>query len=666
MPVTYSVGDQPVPGAGYKLARFLGRGGFGEVWQATAPGGAEAAVKIIRLGSREGRKELRALQLVKRIHHTHLVPIIAFWIKNDKGDVLDDEAVLQADQRDTAPAVVRTVGFDTAVATAALDSPAELIIAMGLGERSLFDRLEQCRNEGLSGIPDEELLGYLEDSAAAIDFLNSPVHDLGSGPAGIQHCDIKPHNLVLVGGSVQVCDFGLARMMGADRATTAAASIAYAAPECLVRGKPSDSTDQYCLAVSFVELKTGQLPYCDLTMAAVMEAKRNDNLDLSMLPEAVRPVVRRATNSDPAKRFGSCREMVRELRRALSGQGGPAARVPEKSGRRLLAAALAVVVLAIATSGALWAWQKYRPTPAAGPLVVRPPDKQPSRDSGGADVVGPVTKPETTPDVKPVADPVVKPVAKPADTASGATIRPNNTASDREADALLESGKTALTAGNFAAAVADLEKAAKLRPRDARVYSRLGAAWMGQEKWEKAIGCYTTAIEINPFDNDHLMRGRANMELNATDRAIEDFTAATRLNPHNAAAFVALGGAFLDKDDPARAVAAYDEAVNICAGDPKANFPLLNARVDRANANIMLGNKAAAADDLTRVIPHLHGDPQSAQSVFDAAAALAKAYAKAGQYADAAKWADKSAGLAPDAASKEECGRLLRQYKAKQ
>ena len=168
MPAHYSVGDQPVPGAGYRLAKFLGRGGFGEVWKATAPGGAEAAVKIIRLGSREGRKELRALQLVKRIHHTHLVPIIAFWIKNDKGEILDDEAVLRADQQDTAAvsaAAAQTQVVDSADATATLDGPAELIIAMGLGEQSLYDRLEQCRKAGLPGIPDEELLGYLEDSA---------------------------------------------------------------------------------------------------------------------------------------------------------------------------------------------------------------------------------------------------------------------------------------------------------------------------------------------------------------------------------------------------------------------------------------------------------------------------------------------------------------------
>ncbi len=152
------------------------------------------------------------------------------------------------------------------------------------------------------------------------------------------------------------------------------------------------------------------------------------------------------------------------------------------------------------------------------------------------------------------------------------------------------------------------------------------------------------------------------MELNEPDRAIADFTAATRLNPRNARAFVELGGAL---DDPARAVAAYDEAVKLCAADPNANFPLLNARVARANANIALSNKAAAADDLTRAIPLLRDDPQSAQSVYDAAVELARKYAKAGQYADAVKWAENSARLAPNSEAKAISDRLLKGYKAK-
>ena len=77
----YGPGDEPIPGSGYRVVSFLGRGGFGEVWKARAPGGSEAALKIIRLGGLEGRKELRALQLVKRIRHPNLMPIFGFWLR---------------------------------------------------------------------------------------------------------------------------------------------------------------------------------------------------------------------------------------------------------------------------------------------------------------------------------------------------------------------------------------------------------------------------------------------------------------------------------------------------------------------------------------------------------------------------------------------------------
>jgi serine/threonine protein kinase len=645
MSSSYAVGDQPVPGAGYSLAAFLGRGGFGEVWKATAPGGAEAALKIIRLGSREGHKELRALQLVKRIHHTHLVPIIAFWIKNEKGEILDYEAVLRAD-RETIPkmtAAAPTATLDSLAPAAPQDGPAELIIAMGLGDQNLYDRLEQCQKEGMPGIPDDELLGYLEDSAEAIDFLNSPVHDLGSGLAGIQHCDIKPHNLVLVGGSVQICDFGLARMMGTDRATTAAASIAYAAPECLVKGKPSDSTDQYCLAVSFVELKTGQLPYDDLSMASVIDAKRNDKLDFSSLPEAVQSVLRRATSSDPAKRYPSCREMVRELRRALSLPDHAANRSAKKGVRQFVAAILAVAVVA---SGAVWAWHRISPEPVPAPIV--PATGQPELASNGLTNIVPVAKSSESPTRIPSkTDHVESPI--------------------QEGNAYLASGTKALENKNFATAVADLERASKLLPRDARIFSRLGAAWLGRQQWDKAVASYTTAIEIEPFDNDYLCRGRAYLELKATDKAIADFAAAVRLNPSNAAAYVALGDAHLDQDEASHAIAAFSEAIRICASDPGANFPQLTVRLLRANAYLSLGKKAEAADDLTHVLPLLHReDRQSIQSVLDALDALAVAYADAGQYADAVKWAKKSVELAPDEPTKNTCRDRLKAFEAKE
>ena len=78
-PQLYQVGDEPVPG--YRLTTFLGRGGFGEVWKAAAPGGTQVAIKINSLAMRGALKEFRSLMLVKKIQYPNLVPILAIWLK---------------------------------------------------------------------------------------------------------------------------------------------------------------------------------------------------------------------------------------------------------------------------------------------------------------------------------------------------------------------------------------------------------------------------------------------------------------------------------------------------------------------------------------------------------------------------------------------------------
>jgi serine/threonine protein kinase len=294
---TYHKGDEPVPG--YRLIQFLGRGGFGEAWKASAPGGAECAIKIINLADKQGLKEFRAVRLVKKIHHPHLTPIIAFWLKDEQGTVLDD--IGEADS-------VRIKGTE-----------AELIVAMGLGDKNLADRLKECKNTGESGIPADELLSYMEDAAKAIDFLNQPRHELGSGPVAIQHCDIKPQNILIVGGSAQVCDFGLARQLNdARRTSMAAGTYAYIAPES-IENKPSKTNDQYSLAISYVELRTGSLPFSASSLYEVMFAHLENRLDFSKLSEPEGPVLRKATSKNPEERYLSTLDFVRALRRAIEG-----------------------------------------------------------------------------------------------------------------------------------------------------------------------------------------------------------------------------------------------------------------------------------------------------------------------------------------------------------
>ena len=94
-----------------------------------------------------------------------------------------------------------------------------LVVIQTLGDKTLNDRLEECKNEGVPGIPGRELIVYMREAARAIDYLN--VCDKKDSycrerPA-IQHCDIKPTNILLTGNSIQLCDYGLSHVIAADK-----------------------------------------------------------------------------------------------------------------------------------------------------------------------------------------------------------------------------------------------------------------------------------------------------------------------------------------------------------------------------------------------------------------------------------------------------------------
>src|SRR5262249_14665432 len=153
------------------------RGAFGEVWLAEAPGGVVVAVKIIKAPeipvddpSASGavndevhkfRQEQAALELTKNLGHPLLVRPHAYWVDNGL-----------------------------------------VHIAMARAAGSLQARLTECRRDGLPGVPASELLGYFQDVAAALDFLNE---------RGLRHRDVKPANILLFSGYAKVADFGLTR-----------------------------------------------------------------------------------------------------------------------------------------------------------------------------------------------------------------------------------------------------------------------------------------------------------------------------------------------------------------------------------------------------------------------------------------------------------------------
>jgi serine/threonine protein kinase len=161
----------------------------------------------------------------------------------------------------------------------------------------LLDRCHEAQAGGLPGIPRDELLVYLRDAAEGIDFLQKRT---------IQHRDIKPQNLLLVGGRVKVGDFGLARLL-ANSVTghTGSLTLAYAAPE-FFEGKTTRQSDQYSLAVAYCRLRGGKLPF-EGTPAAMVAAHLHRPPDLTMLPSEERPAVAKALSKKPGDRWPTCR-----------------------------------------------------------------------------------------------------------------------------------------------------------------------------------------------------------------------------------------------------------------------------------------------------------------------------------------------------------------------
>jgi serine/threonine protein kinase len=152
---------------------------------------------------------------------------------------------------------------------------------------------------------------------------------------GIIHRDVKPGNLMVVGGpvgggemTVKLADFGIARAIEQTRITQVGSVVgtaAYLSPEQVRGEEATPATDVYALGVVLYQFLTGRLPYEGSTLAELAVRQQNERpLPPSTynddVPETLGAAVLRALEGDPSRRYASASELAGGLALGLQGE----------------------------------------------------------------------------------------------------------------------------------------------------------------------------------------------------------------------------------------------------------------------------------------------------------------------------------------------------------
>jgi hypothetical protein len=138
---------------------------------------------------------------------------------------------------------------------------------------------------------------------------------------GMVHRDLKPGNVMWdeASRSWKVVDWGLGMAFSlatgrAEGGMYISGTPRYIAPESWARAEYSPQSDFYSLGVMLVEMLTGENPFADMPTHRLMEVQLQARLaDFPELPEAARPVIARATDPDPRKRYASAEDFLADL-----------------------------------------------------------------------------------------------------------------------------------------------------------------------------------------------------------------------------------------------------------------------------------------------------------------------------------------------------------------
>ncbi len=264
----FQSGDRPLPG--FKIARPVDRGGFGEVYCGVTDQGKRVALKWLWQHS---PVELRGARECLNFRHPHLIEIHdirlgsngEIWVVMEWVDGLDLAGLLR---------------------------------------------------ENPQGMPAGRVAQWLKQLAGALDYLHQ---------RGVIHRDLKPSNLLLEEGRIKLGDFGLAKQIWPNPDgphSECVGTVHYMAPE-VARGQYGPASDVYSLAVLAYELLTGQVPFPGETPAEVLMKHLTESPRLECVSTALQPLFGQALAKDPLLRPATAGQFAQEFQRLVAAPDDP-------------------------------------------------------------------------------------------------------------------------------------------------------------------------------------------------------------------------------------------------------------------------------------------------------------------------------------------------------
>jgi serine/threonine-protein kinase len=276
----------------YQLLVAVARGGMGQVW----------------LGRLQGARGFNKLVAVKT-----LLP--------SDGDLARLEGMLAEEAR-----------------IASLIQHANVVRTMELGEHEglLYLVMEWVDGEPLGfllnradergGMPVSVAVALVSQVLAGLHAAHELSDD--SGPLGVVHRDVSPHNiLVTYDGVAKLLDFGIAKATHQTNSNTETGEIkgkfSYMAPEQILGGTVDRRCDIFAAGIVLYLLTTGRHPFKHHNTAAVIHAITTDepvtppSAISEAFPEALEQVLLKALDKDVEKRWATAEEMRTALERAL-------------------------------------------------------------------------------------------------------------------------------------------------------------------------------------------------------------------------------------------------------------------------------------------------------------------------------------------------------------